>query len=93
MSYESDYTRIEYGVIVDRTSDGLGCYLAHTSESLSTAQMHAELQPAKYPVQIKTRLVTRTTWKPLATAAPTTADPPPQRAERVAGGDAGEATT
>jgi hypothetical protein len=65
MSETESYTRIEYGVIVDRTKDGLGYYLAHASESLPTAEMHADLQPEKYPVEIKTRLVTRTAWQPL----------------------------
>lgn len=57
------FTRIEYGVIVDRTSKGLGYYLAYLSASLPIAQLQAESWGEEYPVEIKQRSVTTGEWE------------------------------
>lgn len=60
------WTEHQFGVIVDRTSKGLGFYLAHTGNSLNTAKIHAELVPEEFPVEIKCRVVTYSDWESLS---------------------------
>lgn len=57
------WRRVEYGVIVDRTRNGLGYYLAKATESLPMAEMTAEAIGSEYPIEIKVRYVTRSEWR------------------------------
>lgn len=59
------FARTEYGVIVDRTSKGLGLYLAYTSASLPIAELRAEGLGDEYPVEVMQRSVTTTEWEPV----------------------------
>lgn len=55
--------RPEYGVFVDRTSKGLGHYLADVRSDLSAAQRAAA--GIRYPVTIRRRLRGHTDWTDL----------------------------
>lgn len=64
MAWGGPWSEVQYGVIVDRTEDGLGYYLAYTSTRLHLAQAQSDLVP-KYPSEIRKRTVTYTEWEPL----------------------------
>ncbi len=61
------YSYTEYGVIVDRTSAGLGYRFAESYRDLGQAIEAAEGAPGKYmfPAVVKSRFVTMTDWQPL----------------------------
>lgn len=58
---------IEYGVIVDRTSAGLGYFLAETYRDYDRAKKHAMSSRIRhgYPAEVKQRVVTMTDWEPV----------------------------
>ena len=54
----------EYGVIVDRTGDGLGYFLAETTRDFERAARLARRSPLAwgYPAEVKARRVYVTDW-------------------------------
>lgn len=62
----SGCTYVEYGVIVDRTSKGLGYFLAETYRDYDPAKKHAMASGIRYgfPAEVKQRVVTMTDWAP-----------------------------
>lgn len=58
----TDYTYIEYGVIVDRTERGLGKYLASTHRDLKRAHTAAKSYE-HYPATVKQRTVHLGEWE------------------------------
>lgn len=74
----AEHTEIEYGVIVDRASKGLGYWLAETfrGRDLDRAQALADRSEALFgfPAALKQRTVTKTDWelvtRPASNGAP-----------------------
>ena len=58
---------VEYGVILDRTSKGLGYWLTETFRDLDRAQSLAFRSEALFgfPAEVKQRVVTVTDWQPI----------------------------
>ena len=63
------YSYLEYGVLVDRTSVGLGVYLAKTFRFYDDAQAYADAGET-YPSEVQQRVVSMTDWQPMTRLLP-----------------------